>query len=170
MEPELIGSWVQTNAYLLNDIKNTLTKIVDDGKTINITVSPADVIVNPTPITINPTPITVEPTPVTITLEQNIMLPRETKFIHIPLPILQPTNNVRYEVHRNYIKPEPRIIDVSKINAYSRCCGEAYSNNSKFTNCHRCVDKWLEAHKDGFELKYLTSSGTGCKVGMPWIK
>lgn len=147
MEPELIGgNWIQTNAYLLNDIKLLIEKY--SGNTINVNVEPT-----PVDITVNPTPVSTE-----VILQQNIMLPRQTQYVHNPLPIITPTPNTTFRIVTNYHRPAPLIIDVAKRNAYSRVCGGHPS-----TECKRCVDKWLEDHQDGFEIKDLTSAGTGCK-------
>jgi len=67
----------------------------------------------------------------------------------------------------NYIRPEPKVIDVNKINAYSRVCGGYNPVNDGYHYCMQCVDKWLEANKDGFQLKDLTRSGTGCTTKRP---
>ena len=48
--------------------------------------------------------------------------------------------------------------------AYARVCGDAYSSSSNYIDCYRCVDKWIDARPDGFELNDLTSSGTGCST------
>lgn len=134
MEPELVnGNWIQTNAYLLQSIKEIITNYT--GDTVNVNVQPTDVV-----------------------LQQNIYLPQEIKFVSNLLPIVIPPSKAKVFV--NYIRPEPKVIDVSKENAYSRVCGNGSGSN--YQQCRECVDKWLEANKDGFELKNLTSTGTGC--------
>lgn len=97
----------------------------------------------------------------------NIYQQQDTVFIPSSLPIISPQDNQTIVYTTNYIKPEPKVIDVGLITAYQRCCGDAYSIDSKYINCRNCVDKWLQDHKDGFELKQLTSSGTGCSINKP---
>jgi hypothetical protein len=154
MEPELIGgNWIQTNAYLLNDIKELIEKYT--GNTININVEP-------TPVTVNPTPVQTE-----VILQQNITLPRQTQYVHNPLPILTPAPNTTFRVVTNYINPAPLIIDIDKMNAYSRVCGAYNPINDGYSYCMQCVDAWLVANQDGFELQQLTRSGTGCTTKKP---
>jgi hypothetical protein len=49
---------------------------------------------------------------------------------------------------------------------YGRICGgnENYGN-SKYVNCTRCVDKFLNDNPDKRSPMDLTSKGTGCKFG-----
>ena len=147
MEPELINnSWIQTNAYLLQSIKELIANYTGNtsngncsgctgcsGCTTNITVQPSDVILN-----------------------QTICLPQQYSYICNPLPIITTQNNVIHNV--TYVTPPPKVIDISRNNAYSRVCG----TGPEFDDCKRCVDKWLDAHTDGFHISELTSSGTGC--------
>jgi len=156
MEPELIGgNWIQTNAYLLNDIKQLIEKY--SGNTINVNVEPT-----PVDITVNPTPVSTE-----VILQQNIMLPRQIQYVHNPLPIITPTPNTTFKVVTNYHRPAPLIIDVDKMNAYSRVCGSYNPINDGYHYCMQCVDAWLAARQDGFLLKDLTRTGTGCTTKIP---
>ena len=143
-------NWIQTNAYLLNDIKQLIDKY--NGPTINVTVEPT-----PVEVTVNPTPISTE-----ITLEQNFLLSREFKYIHNPLPILTPLPNTKFNIVTNYIPQEPIIIDIDKMAAYQRVCGPYNPIDSKYAKCMQCTDAWLAVRPDGFEIKDLTSSITGC--------
>jgi len=143
MEPELVnGNWIQTNAYILQAIK----EILESGQTI----------------TVNPTPVTSPD----VILEQNITLPRETQFISTGLNLIAPSDKP-LTIVTNYITPSPKIVNVGPIEAYQRVCGDAYSVDGRYVNCRRCVDAWLAAHPDGFEIKYLTPSGTGCTTKIP---
>lgn len=98
----------------------------------------------------------------TIEVIQNIYQKPDTLYIIQPLPIIVPGTNVNYI--KNYIKPEPIVKNLTNIAAYQRVCSDAYSNDSRYIECRKCVDRWLDDHKDGFFLKDLTSTGTGCKV------
>ena len=149
MELEAInGNWVQTNAYLLNEIK----QIIEDyptGQTINITV--------------NPTPVTVEPTPVVVEVIRYIQSPITYIIDNSALPIIKAAPN-QTVINDTIPINKTLILDNGKQMAYGRVCGPYNPINSRYKCCMDCVDKWLDDHKDGFEIKYLTGSGTGCKI------
>jgi hypothetical protein len=101
----------------------------------------------------------IDNSPTIVEVTTYTMGPRDTIFVHNPLPIVTPRPNQTVVYRRETIQPTPLVIDVTKRNAYGRVCG-----SHPEIECKRCVDAWLEAHKDGFELKDLTSVGTGCKI------
>jgi hypothetical protein len=154
------GNWQQDAAYSLRQIigqaSELLQKFDENGNQI------INVNVNPTPVTVNPTPVSTE-----VILTQNITLPREIQFVHNPLPLITPTSNTTFKLVKNYHRPAPRIIDVDKMNAYSRVCGSYNPINDGYSYCMQCVDAWLVANQDGFLLKDLTRAGTGCTTKKP---
>jgi hypothetical protein len=89
------------------------------------------------------------------------------QYVHNPLPIITPKPNQKIVYKQEHIIPPPRIIDVDKMNAYQRVCGSYNPINDGYHYCMRCVDKWLAANQDGFELQQLTRSGTGCTTKRP---
>jgi hypothetical protein len=89
------------------------------------------------------------------------------QFVHNPLPIVTPRPRQTVVYRQEHIVPPPTIIDVDRRNAYSRVCGAYNPINDGYSYCMECVDAWLAANQDGFELQQLTRSGTGCTTKRP---
>lgn len=130
------GSWQQDSAYSLRQLINQAENIIK----------------------------AIDNTSTTVEVVTNVYEKADTIFVYNPLPIITPAPKQNIVVVKNYIKPDPIVIDVNKRNAYGRVCGTWASSNSKDIKCFECVDKWLADNKGGFELKELTASGTGCKI------
>lgn len=135
------GSWQQDAAYSLRQIieqaNELLIKVDETGNQISSAITESETIVEVT--------------------TYNYANKGDVLFVYNPLPIVTPKPKQTVVYKTVNVKPPTRVIDVSKQMAYSRVCG-AYPS----PECIDCVDKWLEDHKDGFELRYLTAAGTGC--------
>jgi hypothetical protein len=101
----------------------------------------------------------------TVYVINNITLPQKT--IYITQPIITPQPHQRVEYITNYIQPEPIVINTSLSNVYGRICGSnVNSGNSKYVNCTKCVDRFLNDYPDKRSSMDLTSRATGCRFGM----
>jgi hypothetical protein len=105
------GSWSQTIAYLISDIKNKqegfLNQVLSSGSTVTI-----------------------------VTTE---VLPRQTHVeLYNPFPNIKP---IKIEAKRVIVQFPPRVIHKPMLEIYERCCGtyESYKN-TEFENCKKRVD------------------------------
>jgi hypothetical protein len=146
------GNWQQDAAYSLRQIitqaSDLLQKFDENGELIVSAITQSE---NNVIQAIDDKETIVEITSYNIAKRQII-------YVNNPLPIVKPKPNQKVVYKKETIQPAPNVIDIAKRNAYWRVCGAHPS-----PQCKDCVDAWLLAHKNGFQLKDLTSTGTGCR-------
>jgi hypothetical protein len=146
------GSWLQDAAYSLRKIitqaSDLLEKFDDNGEFIASAITQSE----------NNVIQAIDEQETTVEVNIYRYSKPETIYVYNPLPIITPKPKQKIVYKSNYTQSEPRVIYTAKRDAYWRVCGPHPS-----AQCKDCVEAWLLANKDGFELKQLTSSGTGCK-------
>jgi len=132
------GLWIQTIAYQIDHIQDTLEAYIASGGTGTETTGETQVVITETKTS-----------------------PRETVTVYEkyePNIVRKPTTVVKKV---NYVKPPTKTIIIK--DAYTRVCGSWNPIKSSYKNCTRCVDAFITANPNT-PVGEMTRSGTGCST------